>query len=284
MAATSVAARHLVHVVGLKRSGLHATAFWLLGHLRSHALFNNSPPKSAGDGTAMLRTIRAAGLPVRIERGAEVSLLRSGTEVGAHLPLAVDLLVVLWQHQDLAHLGGGWPPVVGVEAERTSTLLLLRNPYNWAASFRAKANSDVADALWPGLWRQYALEFLGRTTLLPRPIVPVNYDAWFADQAVRREVSASLGLAFTDRALAVVSSHAGGSSFDGTRFDGQAQGMEVAARWRVYADDRSFREAVGRASDVAALAGEIFTLPPDLEAFVAACRQSAAPAGAQAGG
>jgi hypothetical protein len=257
----------LIQVVGLKRSGLHALSFWLLGHQSDHVFINNSPLKRSGDESPMSRTIRDCPLPVPLHWMQGGARSRNSQEEFVRVPRRVKLLVVLFQSQSLRHLGSHSQWVEGVRAKKVATLLLLRDPYNWSASYKEKSKEPQDDSVWPELWMEYAREFTGRTNHLAPSPLRVNYNRWFRNLDYRKEISDALGLEFTDRNLEVVTDHAGGSSFDKTDFSGSAQEMKVMERWKMYQDDSSFRDAFRANPQIAKMTEEIFELPQDLERF-----------------
>ncbi len=59
----------------------------------------------------------------------------------------------------------------------------------------------------------------------------IYFNSWFSDQNYRRQTSQELGLEFNDREFSnVIKKSSGGSSFDGTKFSGNNQGMNVLNR------------------------------------------------------
>jgi hypothetical protein len=189
----------------------------------------------------------------------------------------VELLVVLFQSQHLRHLQAHQPLVRGVEAQRRTEILLLRDPFNWAASYIEKSGGPGDACVWSRQWLEYAAEYAWETRHLPDAI-RVNYNLWFTEPGYRRRLAERLGLAFSDRALETVTSHAGGSSFDGTRFDGRAQRMPVLERWKRYRDNRAYVDSLRQNPRVIEYARTIFALDPELERFAAACLPTGVPA------
>jgi hypothetical protein len=135
---------------------------------------------------------------------------------------------------------------VGRSAELRN-VLILRDPFNWLASrlkigFRDVKGPRVRTMI--DLWLEYAREFLGETTLVPRPTVFVNYNRWFSDLQYRGQLAEELGVPLLDEGIGQVATHAGGSSFDGTAFAGRAQDMKVLERWRTFSKDEEFRRLI----------------------------------------
>ena len=256
----------LIELVGLKRGGLHGFGFWLTGHADDQAFYNNSPLKHPGSGSEMERTDTRSPIPVRLIPSMRVDTLRDGREQTRRLPLKTQITTVVFQSQDLDHLASVDETIVGVQAARRVRILLLRDPFNWVASYAAKAGHDTAFEDGIALWRPYAMAWAGRTAPLPFDL-RVAYNTWFSNQAERERISAAIGLPFTDRYLQLVSDHGSGSSFDRQSFDGQAQSMPVFERWRQFGETPGYRAAFAQAKDVVELGLGLFELPDDLRAF-----------------
>lgn len=215
----------------------------------------------------MIRTNERSPLPVLVGPGARVTAVRAGVEKPERLGRRVGLTLVLQQSQRLEHLAAHQPRVVGIESQRRYTLLLLRDPFNWAASYIQRAKHRDAFARWPGMWLEYAREATGATAYLPG-VVPVTYNRWFGDTHYRAELAASLGFTPTDANLNVVSDHGRGSSFDTRAFHGRAQDMSVDERWRTFADDHRYRASIRANPEVVELATELFELSPEVLRFL----------------
>lgn len=263
---SKVKTQQLLHVCGLKRSGLHAVSFWLLGHQKNHAFINNKPLKRAGEGSLMVRTIQTSPLPVRVQVGDPVRICQDHQEQAMALTEYVDLLIVLFQSQHLWHLQTHEPLVAGVDTTAAQKILLLRDPFNWAASYMKKSQQPNDVDVWPDMWKEYAKEFVGLTNHLPGK-VSINYNQWFVEPSYRQTISKSLGLEFTDQTLNVVTSHAGGSSFDQTIHNRSAQQMTVMDRWKSFRENKVYRTAFQKRLDIVELAEQIFDLPPELAEF-----------------
>jgi hypothetical protein len=134
---------------------------------------------------------------------------------------------------------------------RVTQLLLLRDPANLFAS-RIRRAFQVGSPNLPSfprefnavmrqsveLWKTCANEFLGLTNDLSNK-VGVYFDRWFIDPDYRRLLCQQLDLPSTDAGLGIVSDHGGGSSFDGTRLDGDSQNMRVLDRFKQLTDEES---------------------------------------------
>lgn len=269
--ASPVESDQLIQLIGLKRSGLHALSFWILGHRDRNLLLNNSPVKRPGTGSEMSRTVRDSPLPVLVRQGDEVAVYRDHQELFEPAPAHTELSIVIFQSQSLPYLASQAQLTEGITASNVRQVLTLRDPFNWAASYIKKSQHPDDYKVWPDLWKEYANEFVGNTQYLNNP-VKINYNRWFVDQDYRKQISGELGLTFTDKALEVVTPHAGGSSFDRTQFDAQAQKMPVTERWCHYQNDPQYLEVFKQRPDILELGMELFELSPELEAFAQRCR------------
>lgn len=132
---------------------------------------------------------------------------------------------------------------LGNSAQRFE-ILILRDPFNLFAS-RLKQGfitTKVKRLSMVDLWLEYAKEWLNESHHLPEPRILINYNRWFADVNYRCELAAQLGLPFSDQGISEVMGFGAGSSFDGTALDGQAKQMRVTQRWKVFANDSTFRQ------------------------------------------
>jgi hypothetical protein len=131
-------------------------------------------------------------------------------------------------------------------------LLVLRDPFNLFAS-RLKQNfvaTKTKHLPMVEMWLEYAKEFTGESRYLKRQRICVNYNRWFVDVDYRRALAAQLEIPFSDAGLNTISAFGGGSSFDGVGDingdrNGQARSasaLDVANRWRQFADDPTFRQ------------------------------------------
>lgn len=134
-----VTSEHLIHLIGLKRSGLHALSFWILGHKEKNMLVNNSPLKKPGSGSYMSRTDRLSPLPVVVRQNDEVAVYKDHRERFQPLGTHSDLSIVVFQSQSLPYLNSQPRLTTGVEAKAVRQILTLRDPFNWAASYIKKS-------------------------------------------------------------------------------------------------------------------------------------------------
>jgi hypothetical protein len=243
----------IIRIVGMARSGNHAIINWILAQLPGRWCFINCvDPRSSPFETA--RPIEAGkvwrtnipGFDFAAERAGGLSpkdtLLFSQEDTFLKGALGPDATAI----QDSA---------VGLSARRID-VIILRDPYNLFASRRRLSYQMVTDRTAVRIWKQHARAYLGESPWLAEDAVRVSYNDWVRDARYRRCLAERLGLVFTDAGVDAVPGCAGGSSFDGTRFDGQARRMALFDRWRAYADDPAYRRHFD--TQMARLAERIF--------------------------
>jgi hypothetical protein len=218
-----------IRVFAAQRSGHHGVISWLTGHFKGEVLHVN-----------------------------DASGARDHYVYNANADVARDCYVVNVENADLRtadaeldrdvwKLDAGW-------SERIHRVLVLRSPYNCLASHISMfGHCGLEEKI--ALWRQYALEFSGRTSFLPASTVKVPYDLWFSSIDARRKISRELGLEFSDRNLGV---HGNATPYR-SRFDPDvkdARRMAVLDRWRGFLDDPVYVALFDQ--ETHALAAEIF--------------------------
>lgn len=247
--------RTLVRIVGMSRSGNHAIINWILGQLPGRWCFLNC----AEPGSDPFRTARMTD-DGRCHLSNDPRIDTAAGRTGA---LSVDTLLV--SHEDTF-----LKPVFGAEGtarqldplgrfECRIDMLILRDPYNLFASRRRFGHRTISDHVMVRIWKQHARAMLGDTRVVAGPVLGVSYNAWARDRRYRSAVAGKLGLDFTDAGFHQVGRCGGGSSFDGYRFQGRADRMNLFERWRHYWGERHFRELFD--AEIQSLSGRIFGLP-----------------------
>lgn len=222
-------------VLAMRRSGHHGFIRWLLGHFSGEVVFQND-----------VSVLRA-------ENTSTFCPSANGTR---------QAFVFNVENPDIPNVmsqisSDCWRTNKG-PSDKTHTLVLLRDPYNWIAS-RIKAwgareqyggtsiLSEVA------LWKQQAREFLGETEYLPKDTLFVSYVEWFRSADYRRGISEKLGLSFTDKNLGI-NMRLGGSSFDS--IDSDPQTLNVLGRWKNFLQHKGYLSLFDR--ELLDLADRIF--------------------------
>jgi hypothetical protein len=243
----SAARLWLLH--GLKRSGNHALVHWLRPQLRA-TFFNNLIPLG------------------ELLRGKPMPAPRPYRDwVAAQSPPPTDgrVLASLEDH-DLATT-----PFASVDVPATR-LLLLRAPDQLFAS-RIRKAFRVEMPAYPrvdgpvlrravALWKQHARCYLGDDAAYPGRVA-ILFDRWFVDRAYREAIAAALGVPFDDAGFGRVGGEGGGSSFDGTAFDGRAQEMAVGERVAALEPhERALHDALFADEELRALQDAVRTADP----------------------
>lgn len=256
-------------VVGLSRSGTHAVINWLLAQVGGRYCFLNcaEPKFSPFHSARPLST----GLPYQVnfsdfDFAREQAGEFSPKDVLLHGYEDCFLGMVCNNEAERQH-----DAFVGASAQRVD-VLILRDPFNLFASRKKAgiykgASSGGQVATWrtiTRIWKQHAKAFIRKRSYFSQPLVTVNYNRWARDRSYRRMLAKRLGLNFSDTGFHAVPAVASGSSFDGTRFHGEPQKMDVLSRWRHFKDDPHFWSLFE--ADMVALSRKIFghvaSVPP----------------------
>ena len=231
-----------IQLFGIRRSGIHGVADWMLSHfVFDRAIYNNV--QLLPDGT------------MNVLRDHIDFVVGHHDSAGDNSPTD-DVIanpiwrLVIFEDHNLQyverHLRRSMPRV-----------LLLRDPFNMIASRLAivrgigekpenpedlahlRCNDPEAGIYF---WKQYAREFLGETDYLRSDkcnVVKVNFNKWFAEEEYRKEVSEKAGWDFTDEGFGSRDGwkFSRGSSFENTI----PSKMHLDSRWKLFEKDAEFR-------------------------------------------
>lgn len=230
-----------IRVVGMRRTGNHALLNWIAKQQPGKLFHLNNV--AAGRNPYRYKSDRLLRYHPEHHKMAAVYRRQARGEL-----IKRDCLIYSYEDWGLANITQprferNRTLYLGNSAQRFE-VLILRDPFNLFAS-RIKQNFQATKCKktsMVALWLEYAKEFVGDTHYLQGNVICINYNRWFADTDYRRSLAARLGLVFSDAGLSEVLSLGAGSSFDGTRLNGQARAMDVTNRWRVYAEEPSFRQ------------------------------------------
>jgi hypothetical protein len=210
----------------MKRSGNHALINWIMAQSSFH-LVNNFIPVGP-----MLRDNLPMPAPLDLPGWMEY-ILHSRQEPIVPTDTFSGIYVTVEDHLPDIRI------FQNTEGIPITNLLVVRNARNlFSSRIRKAAKTDNHSFMidipfirqrtmevWKAQCRWYlALE----ETYAPR--IAVHFDTWFSDLSYRKKISEILGLSFSDLGLQNVSQEGGGSSFDGSTFDGNATEMKVLAR------------------------------------------------------
>lgn len=249
-----------IRVVGMSRSGNHAIVNWILAQAPGRTCFLNcaepgcNPFVFARPRTPELPGWRALYEDFEIEAERAGRLGRKDLLIHSY----EDTFLGPFKKPENEARHDEW---VG-RSRRRIDLLVLRDPRNLFASRLASGYGWLNDELVSRIWSQHAREFLGLRRNLRQERLTVSYNEWVGSTAYRRHLAERLDLEFDDRAAHQVPAAAGGSSFDGTAYDGHAEEMPVLHRWHAFVDDPRFHQLL--TPEVLDLSDRIFgkaTLP-----------------------
>jgi hypothetical protein len=130
------------------------------------------------------------------------------------------------------------------QSKRRLRVLILRDPYNHFASLLKydtayKSAIKHTSKLYVHMWKQYAREFTGTTSMLEGESLCVNYNRWCESRDYRQQLAQVFGFTTDGQPYNRVSSIGGGSSFQGVVDD--ARRLAVTERWRAFRDDALYR-------------------------------------------
>lgn len=236
-------------IVGLSRSGNHAIINWIINQLNgSYCFLNCVEPKHNpffvarpfnSDGHFFENNI--PGFNINAEKAGIFS------KKDFLLYNYEDCFLGMLNHQYFLENRTKWLGKSLVKKD----ILILRDAFNLFAS-RIKADLILGHQTHHGvnpistfalkrIYKQHAKEFLSQKKNLKDKVL-INYNQWCADSEYRRGIAEKLGLSFSDEGLEEVMNCAGGSSFDGTRFSGNAGKMNLNNRWKEYAPEDYYWE------------------------------------------
>jgi hypothetical protein len=224
-----------IRVIGMSRSGNHAIVNWILAQWPGRTCFLNcaepgfNPFRSARPRTPELPGWRALYPEFDVDAEREGRLTRKDLLLHSY----EDTFLGPFKKAENEERHDEW---VG-RSRRRVDLLILRDPRNLFASRLASGYGWLEDELVARVWSQHAREFLGLRRNLRQERLMVSYNDWVTSAEYRRGVAEALGLRFDDRATRKVPAAAGGSSFDGTAYDGRAEEMPVLRRWHSFLSD-----------------------------------------------
>lgn len=243
-----------IQVLGMSRSGNHAITDWIYAQADKPKLLLNC----AEGRTNPFHSCRplASGKGWRAEPEIDFAAARRGCHDDRRLLIHTyeDSWLDYVFSEELEEHGAAW---LG-GSRRKISMLVLRDPYNLFAS-RMRMGRNLPPHIARDLWKQHAREALGEPQQLAGEVLPVLYNQWQCDQEYRRSIADRLGLRFSDRGIDRVPDCAGGSSFDGTEFDGKATAMATDRRWSHFANNPGFRAFFDR--EMIELSEQLFGLP-----------------------
>lgn len=210
---TTKNAKYLFRLAGYARSGQHAISNWIMAHAPPTSLWINNIHGSGQEvdfqhywfGPVNLEDIHLIGI------GFEGDLNKSNN----HFPEA---------------------PLI----------LVIRDIFNQTASIAKHPDLQLDQDYFDG-WERNARQALGQTKITTGPLIIANYNKWVISSEYRSDLYSKIkdyigfNYRFTDNTN-FVSKIGGGSSFDGLKYQGQANKMKVLERYK----DPSVQDAINQ--------------------------------------
>ncbi len=136
----------------------------------------------------------------------------------------------------------------GVYADATIQVIILRDPYNWFASWVVSGRKWKGQRLesespsFIARWKAQAREILGETHHLNGTLIPILYNKWVFSLHYRMKCAVKMGMGQEDIGALRVVPTGGGSTWDSKDFDGRANEMKVFDRWQSVEEDDLYRK------------------------------------------
>ncbi|MBK6265580.1 hypothetical protein JKA74_11075 [Marivirga sp. S37H4] len=234
-----------LRVVGMSRSGNHAIINWIIQQLNGRYCFLNcAEPKTNPFYTARPLHQEATYRANYNGFDLEAEKVRNFSKKDYLIHSYEDCFLSMLNHKTFEEQHDAF---VGPSENRLD-ILILRDPFNlFASRIRSglykekKPGAQVTPLTARRIWKQHAREALGLKRHLQQKKIVINYNLWVFDPEYRQNIAIQLGLAFTDNGFHEVSDVAGGSSFDGLKFENRAGNMKVLDRWKHYVDDPAYK-------------------------------------------
>lgn len=254
-------------IVGMSRSGNHSIINWILEQLQGRYCFLNcaEPKTNPFHSARPLNDNKTYQVNYQdFDLDAEKKGKFSQKDYLLHS--YEDCFLGMLNHKSFEEQHDTF---VGTSNRRVD-ILILRDPFNLFASrkksgfFDAQAglgSKPVSSLTTARIWKQHAREFIGEKKYFLRKPVLINYNSWVSDDTYRQDIATALGINFTDKGFRQVSNCAGGSSFDGMRFDSSAHSMKVLERWKHFAHDQEYSKFFDE--EIIRLSHKIFNFVPD---------------------
>jgi len=254
-----------LRVAALQRSGHHAIINWLAAQCQGSVLFlNDAEPGTNPFLTCTITSRLDLHDAPKIPKGRLELFVKRGCLIHSYEDRSLeDIFSAQFEENHDAWVGA---------TSKRHDIIVLRDPFNTFASrmsaswMRNKLDNEAGRAVTIDLWKSYAREFIGGSYYATHLPIFINYNAWFTNRSYRHELACALGLDFTDAGREVVAGRYGGSSFDGTRFHGQAYRMNVLERWMHFAESEQFR-AIFEDKELLDMSNEIFGPVPGTKVF-----------------
>lgn len=218
-------------ILGMKRSGHHAIAYWIAHNLPGTSIMHNDCCR--GWGSKHL-------LPSFDRQSKQQELVGNIEESPTnHIFNIEDFNPDYLKKHDFRKFSN-----VCI-AKEIYVCMVLRDPFNWIASCM-RCGGGLANRLPERIkiWKKQAHLFKNFKDIPYKYLHLINYNEWFSHPAYRDIMAGLLGLKSSDKGLDYTSPRGGGSSFDGMKFRNKATQMKVLDRWKEYQNNLDFKSHI----------------------------------------
>jgi len=258
-----------IRVLAMMRSGHHAIISWIINGSNDSVYFRND----------VLEANHLNKTHVAYEEKGDTSLSRGKYIFNIEDAPLKNIDIIIDKNRRLLSSG---------HSKRVRNLIIIRDPFNLFASrlmferkiIKKNKSKKIkyanyigavgwADARSIKMWIEHAEVYLDLKRYLKDEVLKINYDFWFADRRYRKKASEMLGLNADSRAVEKLSKYGGGSSFDGRRFEHDANKMNCLYRWRSFLDDEEYLGLFHNNTRLFDLYNKIYgEIPPDIKDLV----------------
>lgn len=133
-------------------------------------------------------------------------------------------------------------------------IFVIRDFRNWLASVFAMGG--IPTRLDLDKYSSYICQYF--TKSIKNNIEFILYNEWVKSRAYRMGTVRILDLFFTDCGINDVPTNGGGSSFDGMKFEGKGQEMDVLNRWKIFRNELWFKQILKAYEDIDEFSQAIF--------------------------
>lgn len=205
--------KYFYRLLGLRRSGNHALINWLMAQLPGITLLLDNAQRGKQENTANKKW------------GVRGTKRRN--------------LFVSHEDRELEPFYLEYKERLFGKSQKKVSMLLLRDPYNWMASWyawqdelgvRFRTDESFREHTI-SLWKDYAKLYILWENNQDSNQIAINYNLWVSQLGYRKELAEKLELSFSDRGRDKMSKNGKGSSFDGLNFQNKASQLKVLERW-----------------------------------------------------
>jgi hypothetical protein len=174
------------------------------------------------------------------------------------------------------------------DANLTPRIIILRDPFNWAASVRQcdlqqlkqiktpRGNFPLGISITPDIVNKHreagetAEHYIKMAELYEQalqqpngPNIAISYNQWYHNRKYRRRICDYFGVKPINKGLhEVVFFGGGGSSFDGMNYKDEARKMDVFMRWQNFKDDSIYCNFFKKYSKLVDISERLFNFNP----------------------